>query len=259
MPASPSPSRARRPRPPTLATSPTATVPFHGARPGRHHDAVAASRVHTVARRRGGRPRRTRGAAAYAHRPGALPDARRHPTRPGHRRAADRFWCSRPRRRAGQSVHHGRRRRVVVRRTLRPGRQEAGRADRDADVPGRSPRPGPHPRRPQPAGLRRESGHRRPRRTRYREIPARRVRGAVAGRRVPVTAAPVRHAPQSARIQGRYGQPRQDRQCPDEPAGLDRVGRPAAVDRRRQLPGDPEDPHARSSSGTGSASPNRKT
>ena len=127
--------------------------------PGGHPARTAAADRGRVVQGHRGRPGRADRPAAHADRPGPVPDRGRRPAAGGDRRAAVRLRRARADRGAGRADRHGRRRRLAVRRPLRPGRPPARRADRDADLPRRRPGPGAVRRRPQPAAVRGSHRH----------------------------------------------------------------------------------------------------
>ncbi|CAK7286273.1 hypothetical protein SGPA1_40533 [Streptomyces misionensis JCM 4497] len=101
------------------------------------------------------------------------------------------------------------------------------------------------PRRPLPADLRAEPGHRAARPARHRPAHPRRDADQVAHRRLPERPAPHRRPAQPARLQGRHRQPGRQLRPGDEQADLGRrrPGR-ARLGHRRQLPGHPDHPDA---------------
>ena len=250
-----------RPGPPRPARSstrawpgPAARGPVPRAASGGHPGQAAAADDRALVqrdRRRAGRADRP---AAHDHGPGPVPDGGRDPAGGRHRRPAVRFRDARAHGGRGRPHGHGRGRFHPVRRPLRAGRPQAGRADPDDGFPQRRPRPGAVRRGSEPPAERGQPGHGAARPAGHRPVHPRRHAGAVAYRRVRQPRPPGRHhAPQPAGLHGRHRQPGHPQRPRDEQPGVGPAGHPrrACLDRGRQLPGHPADQDVRRVLGPG--------
>ena len=154
----PSPQRHRN------GTSPRHSSPSGALRrapSGRHpHARTGASDVRGTRFARA-RPQDARRSPQSAEPARARTDRRQpHPAARG-RRSTRRLGNPRAAQRPRRADRHDRLRSLAVRRTLRPRLAAPTRADQDADVLGRRPRPGSEPRRPAAADLRPSARHRR--------------------------------------------------------------------------------------------------